>query len=241
MKDVTVVFLSCKRIDLFKANFRAFWKCCKDRHLVDSFIVIDDNSNPKDRYTIANLCLDVDIPHMVIHKDIMKGLAQSLNIALDLCKTKYLFIVEDDWLFIKEGDFLGWCIRIMDRHDHVKKVCLDFSSSGKAKENIHWTDIYSMGEDKYFIDEYQDKTQWPSFTFRQGLLDAQECKNSIGYFEPVPKLSHDGTPPTCETDYAVRFCRLGFRTAYILDSYTKECFGESCFDLNKINRQDETK
>ncbi len=242
-RPVTVVFLSCKRIELFKENFLAFWEHCHDADLIDSFIILDDNSSAEDRKVIQDLASLVNIPNMIVQKNIMKGLAQSLNLAFDLCKTKYLFIVEDDWLFVRGGHFLRDAIEVMDRDAAVKKVCVDFGSSGRKLESIAPKSIHKTGfGEEYFINKFLMKPgEWPSFTFRQGLLDKEDCEKYVGRFREKPEQSHDPNhPPTTETDYAVRFCNAGFYTAYFINSMVEEKFGPSCYDLNSVNRLNET-
>lgn len=241
-KDVTIGFLSCKRIEFFKKNFNAFWSLCEDQHRIDSFIVIDDNSSLEDNHRILELSSKVNIPSIVMHKNITKGHAQSLNLMMVLCKTKYLLIIEDDWLFVKGGKFLSWAIDIMSKHTNVKKVCYDFGSSGKRLNEIPEKDIYKENNIEYFISENYKQNDWPSFTFRQGLLDREACIDNIGLFSPNPVFTHDPMhhPPTCETDYGVRFNNYGYRTAYMTSTLVQELIGPSCFDLNQINRYNES-
>lgn len=229
---ITVVFLSCKRFNFFEETFTTFFKYCQDLDLITSIIIIDDNSNDKDRKNISHLSniIPSSIPYMIIYRNGKKGLANSLNLAYDLCKTEYIFIVEDDWPFIREGHFIRIGIDSIKKHPKVKKFCIDFSSAGKSKIE---SQIYESFGEKYFIHEYEDKTQWPSYTFRQGISEIKAIRKT-GYVNSKPLLSHDGTPPTLETDYAVRFCEKGYRTAFLLDTFVREAsYGQaSAFDLN---------
>lgn len=243
MEDlITVYFLSCKRYDLFEKTFNSFWTNCKDLDLIKSIIVVDDNSSSQDRQKIEDLVSKVKIPSLIVLKNMFKGQANSLNLIYDLCKTKYAFAVEDDWMFFKSGNFLRDGLEILDKHENIKRICVDLSSSGKTLNNIQKEDIYECKNGiKYFLDEYRDKSQWPSFTFRQCLINIQDCKNNIGYVSPDPKLSHDGSIPTSETDYAVRYCGFGYKTAFLLDSFVREISGgqPSSFTLNNVNRHKE--
>lgn len=239
---ITVYFLSCKRFNLFEKTFKSFWDHCKDLNLIESFIVIDDNSSNEDRKNIDKLLLEKKFPSLFVCKNAYKGQANSLNLIYDLCKTKYAFAIEDDWMFFKSGNFLRDGLEILNKHEYIKRVCVDFSSSGKSLKNISEQDIYGCKNGtKYFIDEYKDKNQWPSFTFRQCIIDIESCFKNIGYVNSLPKLSHDGSSPTSETDYAVRYCNFGYRTAFFLDSYVEEISKNysSSFDLNNVNRYKE--
>jgi len=241
-EKITVYFLSCKRFLLFEKTFKSFWENCKDLDLIDSVIVIDDNSSNEDRKNIDRLLSEHNTKSLLVCKNLYKGQATSLNLIYDLCKTQYAFSIEDDWMFFKPGNFLRYGFEILNKHEHVKRVCLDPSSSGKSLKNLQQTDIFECANGiKYYIDEYRDKNQWPSFTFRQSLINIKDCFSNIGYVNPAPKLSHDGSNPTAETDYAVRYCNFGYRTAFLVDSLVKEISigHESSFHLNKVNRHKE--
>lgn len=241
-QDVTAYFLSCKRFNLFEKTFKSFWENCKDLDLISSIIVIDDNSSNEDRKNIEKLLSEKNIPSLFVCKNAYKGQANSLNLVYDLCKTKYAFAIEDDWMFFRPGNFLRYGFEILNKHDHIKRVCVDLSSSGKNLDNIQKQDIYQCENGvKYFLDEYRDKNQWPSFTFRQSLIDIKDCFSNIGYVNSVPKLSHDVSPATAETDYAVRYCNFGYRTAFLIDSFVTEISGggPSSFSLNNVNRHKE--
>lgn len=240
--SVTAYFLSCKRYDLFEKTFDSFWANCKDLDLIKSMVIVDDNSSSEDRQKIEKLASKVNIPSLIVLKNMFKGQANTLNIVYDLCKTKYAFAVEDDWMFFRSGNFLRYGFEVLNKHKNVKRVCVDLSSSGKDLNNIQKEDIYECEDGiKYFLDQYRDKNQWPSFTFRQSLIDIEDCRANIGYVSSVPQLSHDNSPPTAETDYAVRYCNFGYRTAFLIDSFVTEISngGPSSFSLNNVNRHKE--
>ena len=237
MNKITPYFLSCKRIELFEETFKSFWINCLDLELIDRFIVIDDNSNIKDRNRIIELMNTIQLPSLFVCKNNIKGQASSLNIFYDLCKTKYAIAIEDDWKFIRSGHFLKDSLEIMNIYPYVKRVCLDLSSSGKSISDIE-SDIFSINNEKYFIHEYKNKNEWPSFTFRQCVVDVEDCFKNIGYVNSKPEFSHDGSRPTAETDYAVRYCHFGYRTAFFLNTFVQEMSKNypSSFELNKTNR-----
>jgi hypothetical protein len=238
---VTPYFLSCKRFELFEQTFKSFWDKCDDKNLIESFIIIDDNSSKEDRSKIIDLASQITLPNLFVAKNQIKGQATSLNIFYDLCRTKYAIAIEDDWKFIRNGNFIKDSIEIMSLHDNIKRVCVDLSSSGKQSFEINDEEIYSINNEKYYINEYNNKREWPSFTFRQCIIDVESCYKNIGYVNSLPKLSHDGSTPTAETDYAVRYCNFGYRTAFFIDSYVEEISKNypSSFDLNSVNRHKE--
>lgn len=238
---VTPYFLSCKRFDLFKQTFESFWQNCLDKDLIRSFIVIDDNSSSDDRKKIDELIKSISMPSIFVSKNDIKGQASSINIFYDLCRTKYAIAIEDDWKFIRSGNFLKNSISIIENNSNIKRVCLDLSTSGKNINQILENDIYTVNSEKYWIHQYNNKNEWPSFTFRQCVIDINACFNDIGYASPSPKFSHDGSPPTSETDYAVRYCNHGYRTAFFINTFVEEISTnvQSSFNLNSVSRHNE--
>lgn len=238
---ITPYFLSCRRLNLFKETFESFWDTCDDKDLIKSFIVIDDNSENNDRFEIQKIISKINIPNIFIAKNDIRGQASSLNIVYNICKTKYAIAIEDDWKFIRSGNYVRESIGIMDQFNNIKRVCLDLSTSGKSINEISEKDIYQINNEKFYINEYKIKNEWPSFTFRQCIIDIESCFKNIGYVSHHPELSHDGSRPTAETDYAVRYCNYGYRTAFFLDTFVKEISKNisSSFDLNGVSRYKE--
>jgi hypothetical protein len=238
---ITVFFLSCKRFKLFSETFKSFWGNCLDIDLIKSFIIIDDNSDPSDQEKILKLGNSINLPSLILFKNQFKGQAISLNQIYNICDTKYAFSVEDDWKFKKSGNFLRSGLEILQNYSYIKRVCVDLSSSGKKLDYFNNKVLKTEYKDDYVIDEYEDKCNWPSFTFRQSLIDIEDCKQNIGYHKLIPEFSHDKSPPTTETDYAVRYCNFGYRTAFFVSTYVEETSKNfsSSFDLNKVNRYHE--
>lgn len=241
MNKVTLCFLSCKRIDLFKKVFDSFWENCLDTNLIDSFIIIDDNSVDNDRLEIMNFAKKINVPNLVIFKNELKTLCKSFNLAFDICNTKYLFTIEDDWIFFKKNTFITESLEIFSKHQHVKKIIPDLSTSGKKLDFFPQQDHYatSLGTE-YIIDEYriQDMGFWASYSDRTGVIDVESCLKNVGYYTLNPQFCHDYSRPTTETDYAIRFSNSGFRTAYFKNSIMREISNgyESAFNLNNIQR-----
>lgn len=240
-QKITACFFSCKRFDLFEKTFKSFWENCLDRDLIESFIIIDDSSVEEDRKNILNLASSFDSPNLVLFKNNLKTLCRSFNLAFDICSTKYLFTIEDDWIFLEPSHFIKDSLEIFERHTHVKKVIPDLSTSGKQESFFNEADNYKTNSGtEYIIDEYRikDKNYWASYSDRTGIIDREDCLNKVGYYRLDPKLVHDQSRPTTETDYAMRFSNAGFRTAYFKKSLIKEVsFGYlSAFDLNNVNR-----
>jgi hypothetical protein len=204
-------------------------------------MVIDDNSNIKDRSNLYNLIQNINIKNLIIYKNEFKTLCTSFNLAFDICKTQYLFTLEDDWIFYHENHFIQNALEIFKKHNYVKKVIPDLSTSGKEESFFNPKDSYITEYGvEYIIDEYREKNlgHWPSYSDRTGIINRDACLTKVGYYNPTPKYSHDNSRPTTETDYAIRFCDAGFKTAYFKKSLMSEISSnhQSAFNLNNISR-----
>jgi hypothetical protein len=93
-KDITFVTTTCKRVDLFIRTMDSFLTFCKDIHVIDKWLCIDDNSSEEDREIMKEKYPFFDF---VLKTESEKGHAKSLNIMLDRVKTRHIFLLEDDW------------------------------------------------------------------------------------------------------------------------------------------------
>ena len=46
---ITLSITTCKRFDLFEKTMNSFLHCCKDLHLINRWLCVDDNSSDQDR------------------------------------------------------------------------------------------------------------------------------------------------------------------------------------------------
>jgi hypothetical protein len=111
-KKLTLTITTCKRIDLFKRTMDSFINCCSDILLIDEFICIDDNSSDEDRETMKKL---YPFFKFILKRPDDKGHVKSMNMIVDIVKTKYLLHMEDDWLFTYKYDFITKAMEIFNQ------------------------------------------------------------------------------------------------------------------------------
>lgn len=93
-KDITFVITTCKRLDYFINTIDKFLLHCQDIHIISKWICIDDNSSEEDRLVMKQ---KYPFFKFILKNEDEKGHAKSLNIMLDIVKTKYVLMFEDDW------------------------------------------------------------------------------------------------------------------------------------------------
>jgi glycosyltransferase involved in cell wall biosynthesis len=238
-KNITVSFMTCKRFELFERTFDSFFAYCKDLDLIKHIIIVDDNSSAEDLILINKKLENINIPSFLIHKKQNKGQSSSVNLIYSICNTEYLFNIEDDFEFIRGGNFLTDSMEVINKHNHIKRVGVELDEN-KAQ---HIQNFYTCTSgEKYYIEEWEHgKNQWPSFSFRQSLIHVPSHLKNVGLTNGTPTLSHDNSLPTTETDYGMRYCMSGYRSAFFLNTYCKENSGgkPSSFILNGVNRHKE--
>jgi hypothetical protein len=238
-EPITLTMLSCKRYSFFEKTFNSFFDNCQDLDLIKNIIIVDDNSSIEDRVKMQQLLLQIPLPNLIICKNQFKGQAISLNILGMLTPTKYTFHIEDDFAFIQNGSFIRDGLEIIQKHPFVKRVCVDAPSSGKNIDKLDEDILDLSSKEQYFIHTNKNLgKEWPSFTFRQSLID-NTVFQEVGFFSGSPRFSHEpNAVPTTETDYAVRYCEKGYKTAFLMKKYCQEISPNSIssFYLNNVNR-----
>jgi hypothetical protein len=229
---VTVTITSGKRLDLFKKTIKSFLDNCLDINIISDWIVCDDGSNSKDIDAMQK-----EYPFLRIYKNPEHGHAKSLNYLFSLPKTEYIYHLEDDWLFIKAGNYIRDSLMIMLADTKIKIVktnCIkgDIINVNGVKCIKHEFDINwrSKGPANWeTLDFFPPYTLNPSLQHLPSVL-------SVGKFGALPKYEPD-LPSGFETDFCYQFWLKGFRMATLTETYAQHIGGEqSCYDLNQTNR-----
>ena len=114
-KEVTVVCTSCNRPDLLEKTLDSFFKY--NTYSLDSFIVIDDsgifgcNDHLQIKFPIINFQYNKTNIGQVASIDRMYGYVT----------TPYVFHIEEDWEFYKEG-FIEACLEVIDLDEKI--ICV---------------------------------------------------------------------------------------------------------------------
>ena len=114
-KEVSVVVTACNRPDLLEKTLDSFHKF--NTYPIKKFIVIDDSGIAgcnKDLIKKYPLIKFIDNPKNI-------GQVRSIDKAYSMVTTPYVFHMEEDWEFYKEG-FIEACLDVIDLDEKI--VCV---------------------------------------------------------------------------------------------------------------------
>jgi hypothetical protein len=224
MNNTTLTLITCKRIDYFEKTLRSFVENCQDLHLISEIICIDDNSDFSEVEKIKELITKLlpNRPLLLAHKYLNKGQRYSMNFLWKNINTKYAFHLEDDWNFIRSGNFISDGLKILDKYQDIKQFLLVSGAENSKQITIDNNEMYTV------LDWRADGHWWPNFSFRPGLYDIETMKKEIGFFEE----SNDSV----EIAYAHKYAEK-YKTAYmkIGHEYCTHLGEISSFNLNNTS------
>ena len=252
-KVVTITTTTCKRTDLITRTIDSFLECVLDyKTYVKEWIIIDDNSNEKDRQFMKERYPFIRF----IYKDeTNKGHPKSMNMFLDEVKTPYIFNLEDDFEFFRRDNFFERMINVLDI-DKSYGQCLmniNYTEDTNSGNNIWGSTMKYHGSKeankiRYFIHNYYTGKEleaaqkklgclsslyWPHFSFRVGLTKTSVLKD-IG--------KYDETAKHFEMEYAHRFVNKGYKTTFLdgiycahigRRTYERNTDKKNAYDLNE--------
>lgn len=212
---VTVVMTTCKRYDLFVKTVDSFIEMCTDIDIyVSDVIVIDDQSSDEDIDKMRT-----NYPFLtIIRKDVKnKGHAKSMNMIVDLVKTQYFMILEDDWEFVSKDKYITKCLDVLSSNEKIGQtlINLNYAEDLNIGSTIRGsTRHFTSNNVAYYIHNFTGKNlynysnchYWPHFSFRVGVTRTKILKE-IGKFNE--------TPIHFEMEYAHRYTNAGYVTAFL--------------------------
>jgi len=234
-KNLVCTMTTCKRLKLFMKTIHSFIHCCKDIHLIDKWIFVDDNSSVEDRDVMK---YDYPFIEWVFKDKDNKGHASSMNIIHEKTKDfNYILHMEDDWLFIENTFYIKPALDILS----VQTNAVNFLDSrgqevSKEKEigqvlfNINYAEdidniIYggflaetkSKFQTKFIIHEhYPDRynyplknrlnsAYWEHYSFRPSIVK-RKVLDTVGTYD---------TSGFFEGAYAKRYFENGFISCFM--------------------------
>jgi hypothetical protein len=167
-----------------------------------------------------------------------EGHVHSLNSlwdCLNLRDDDYIFHLEDDWEFIKDGHFIRECFDVMSKDTNIKSVLIRQWAGEqymKFEEKIipkagHYFFIHFFNEKTYSA---RDINTFPTYTLNPTLQKYSDIK-SVGLFNNG--LPHNtGMGNDFEYNYALKCHKAGFKLAILKDTYVKHIGnGNRAYDL----------
>lgn len=224
-KKVIFTMTTCKRYDLFKRSIDSFLLNCKDTHLIDEWLIVDDGSSVEDLQKMA-MCY----PYMKIYvkSPNEKGHSNSMNIIKEFSKDyEYVYHMEDDHEYIRPDSYITKCMRVLSLSDKYGQCLVNKNyMEDQSEENITVHGLFKKSDDlvyyehehytnqeekkvlydKYFPDgKAKEHMYWPHYSLRPGLIKVSVLKD-VGQFNNVVNF---------ENEYAQRYFQKGYRTCFL--------------------------
>lgn len=230
-KNVSLAITSCKRLHMLRRVLKAFKVFCEDLNIIDNIIFFDDSSTDMDKVQMKIL-LDELFPEqnkIVTHfykesfNDTYRHarILNNLREKLQETKSDYLFLLEDDYLFV---DFFRISENIDLLEQYPEYGYAGFAQSYKKfPEHIkpkeigdYWEWYYDPNQPincNLFLDEsaaiqqlipdlWMTYINWPSFTLRPGTHHVERFL-SIGEFS----TDYDRDNMRTELEFAIRWSK----------------------------------
>jgi hypothetical protein len=230
-KKVTLAVTSCKRLHMLSRVLKAFTVFCEDLDIIDDVIFFDDSSTDADKRKMEIL-LDELFPaqnKIVTHfykesfDDTYRHarILNNLRLKLEETKSDYLFLLEDDYLFV---DFfkISENIDLLERHPEYgyagfAQSYKKFPEHIKPREiDDYWEWYYDPNQPincNLFMDEssaiqqlmpdlWMTYINWPSFTLRPGTHHVERLL-SVGEFS----TNYNRDNMRTELEFAIRWSK----------------------------------
>lgn len=128
--DITAFILSCNRLDLLHQTITSFMQT---KDLPTKIVIVDDSGCDS---VFEHLVNNYGVYADVVCFPTNRGLWWAKDFMVSYCDTEYIFYVEDDWLFLKNG-YLSKSKEILAKHREIGSI------------DISWRTFEEEGLDSY--------------------------------------------------------------------------------------------
>jgi FkbM family methyltransferase len=210
--DVTVVLTACNRPDLLEKTLDSFFEM--NTYPIKRFIIIDDGMNfgcndfVKTKY---------EFPIEIIYNDPKLFQIKSIDKVYSIVDTKYIFHMEEDWLFLKKG-FIEDSMKVLEADDNILQVWLRGIDDETA--NHPWEEgVYTIDELNMVLLKYTGI--WNGFSFNPGLKRYSDWKKLRYRYDGCDRITpaEQSGGVTLECDISVEYAKRGMIAMRFLESY----------------------
>ena len=208
---IILTFTTCKRLDLFKQTIHSILLHWKDLDVITQWVCVDDNSSVEDRQYMVDTYPWI---HFYMKSESEKGHCASMNIIwkhLNKNKPKYWIHMEDDFLFYHPMYYIKPFLIFLSSNNHnVKQIVYnrnyaetihDYGVQGHVDTELSQIVLHDHHSE---TKPYRNCHYWPHYSFRP----------SICLVEPILKLGPFTSCPFFEKEYATRWTKAEFKTAF---------------------------
>ena len=207
---ITVVMTSCGRLNLLKRTMDSFLKF--NTYPINEFVIIEDSCKLDVINEIKRLYPFTSV--VINEKNI--GQVASIDKGYSFVKTPYIFHLEDDWEFYREG-FIEKSLAILEHDKKIMQVWL----RELYDTNTHpiEPEIYTLLNIKYrYVQINALGGNWHGFTWNPGLRRLSDYK----LVAPFSSIREDGDfNALTECHIGQKFFELGFRAVILEQGYIK--------------------
>ena len=212
MKEVTVVLTACNRADLLEKTLDSFFEM--NTYPIKRFIIIDDGMNfgcndfVKTKY---------EFPVELIYNNPKLYQISSIDYAYGMVETEYIFHMEEDWLFLKNG-FIEDSMTVLEADDNILQVWLRGTDDTTAPHP--WNpEVYEIGDLKMVLLKYTGV--WNGFSFNPGLKRLSDWKTLPNGYNGCDRITpaEQSGGVTLECDISVEYAKRGMLAMRFLESY----------------------
>jgi len=171
-QGVTVVITSCGRPDLLEETLESFLKF-NDFPIYRYILVEDAGCRECEKLFVEKMS---HFNHHVIFHNENHGQLASIDEAYGMVDTKFVFHIEDDWLFIR-GGFIDYSIRCFSTFPNV--CCVSIRPHKDWEVSL---DKLKKNDDCYFISTPRNGI-WDGIAINPGLYEMAKYRRIAPYFQ----------------------------------------------------------
>jgi len=229
---ITLCLITCQRLNLFTQTINSFLENCLDLDLIENIILIDDNSIFADILVMDQLLRKFNKPFDMIKKGAgLKGHQVSLNLMYNI-NTKYILMLEDDWVFMVKDNFIRKSFTIMNEDPSIKQVLLrtgDIMAVNqtirKTKDGIEYIKYDFPGQ---FARDSKNRPAWSGWNLNPALWNFEEIKK-------LGKFPEDES--NFEFKYSRKYWKAGYKVAYFPFNHCEHIGeGQSAYVKNQTRK-----
>lgn len=227
MDEVTVIFFSCRRLEILK---RSVWSFIKhNTYPITEYIIVNDSGDPKiwkqleESYEGATFVFNTE----------NVGLIKSVDLGYEHIKTEYFFHDEDDWCVNKDG-FIDKAVKILNCNPMIEEVWPMDMNAHPVEPKIYGNGV----QFRLVKDNYQKGKNGYNDNAWHGFTTACAVKRMSDYLKVAPYASipWEGTIWHREQAIGERYHQLGYRSAVLLENYAENIgYGKSEYKENGNN------
>ncbi len=210
MIDVSVIYFSCRRVELLKRTIEAFNKF--NTYPIKEFIIANDSGDPAIWEELRKTYPDYTI---ICHPENV-GLVKSIDLGYSHIKTEYFFHSEDD-LEVRRSGFIEKSLAIMTEKPEIEEVWLGNWNSHPVEATVYTAGEvpYRLIQDNYMRNETGNA--WHGFSM------ACAVKRISDYLRVAPYADVPYVETIWHREQAIGevYHSLGYRTAILMEEYVE--------------------